>query len=65
MVSVTDIVRAGAIVVLAAVALAGCRESEQNRPLSYDKGHYQGKQDEALSEADVRQLQQRGNAQKF
>jgi hypothetical protein len=28
----------------------GCREDEQNRSLTYDKGSYQGQPDQALSD---------------
>ncbi|MGF1561888.1 MAG: hypothetical protein ACFB3T_06890, partial [Geminicoccaceae bacterium] len=40
------------LVVAAAVllSLAGCREEEQDRPLLYDKGNYQGQADEEHSE---------------
>lgn len=42
-----------------ALLLAGCNESEQNRPLSYDKGTYQGAPDEKLDNKTVRDLDQR------
>ena len=51
-----------AIVVL---GLGACREGEQNRPLAYEKGVYQGSADTALSEDQVRELRYRGNQQKY
>ena len=48
-----------------AVVAQGCREDEQNRLLIYDKGTYQGQQDEGLTEKQVDALRQRSAAQKF
>jgi len=48
-----------------AFALSACREDEQNRPLAYEKGVYQGAEDEQLTEEDRRVLQQRGSLQGF
>jgi hypothetical protein len=53
-----------AIVGIALVAQS-CREDEQNRPLTYDKGAYQGTTDEALSDEQVDTLRQRSARQKF
>jgi hypothetical protein len=53
-----------AIAGIALVAL-GCREEEQNRPLTYDKGTYQGQPDPALSDQQVEMLRQRAAGQKF
>jgi|Tabmets5t2r1_1033131.scaffolds.fasta_scaffold233329_1 hypothetical protein len=52
---------------IAAIGLVaqGCREDEQNRPLLYDKGTYQGQPDPALSEQQVDALRQRAAEQKF
>lgn len=50
---------------LAAAALAGCRESEQGRPLVYEKGSYRGKADTPLDTDTVRALQQRGRQQGY
>lgn len=52
---------------IAGIALVaqGCREDEQNRPLTYDKGTYQGQPDEALSDQQVEALRQRSAGQKF
>lgn len=33
----------------AAMALSGCREAEQNRPLGYDKGTYLGPADDPVT----------------
>jgi hypothetical protein len=48
-----------------AVIAQGCREDEQKRVLFYDKGTYQGQQDEGLTEKQVDALQQRSAGQKF
>jgi hypothetical protein len=52
---------------LAGIALVaqGCREDEQNRPLLYDKGTYQGQPDPALTDQQVEALRQRTAGQKF
>lgn len=57
----TILVAAGAIV----FALAGCRESEQNRPLTYTKGEYGGKPDQKLDQKKLDQLRLRGQQQSF
>lgn len=62
--------RRGAICALAvsAVVLAlvpGCREEERDRPLVLEKGVYQGKPDQPLSEAQLHELRQRGLRQSF
>ena len=53
---------------LAATALAvlagGCRENEQNRPLDFTPGVYQGQKPPALTEQQKRELEQRGNQQR-
>ena len=57
-----------AVVALSALALSvlsGCREDEQNRQLFVEKGVYQGDPDQELSEAERRELQQRGDRQRF
>lgn len=61
-------VRRGVTIVGAAVLVLGlgaCRESEQGRPLSLQKGVYQGQKDTPLNEAQLRELQHRGNQQKY
>lgn len=51
---------------LAALAvLAGCREDEQNRPLSYAKGTYQGAPDPGLPDTTLEALRQRAGNQGF
>ena len=52
---------------IAGIALLaqGCREDEQNRPLIYDKGTYQGQPDEALRDQQVEALRQRSAGQRF
>ncbi len=50
---------------IAALAISGCRESEQDRPLSFEPGVYQGKQDEKLNEQELDRLRQRGAMQQF
>ena len=53
--------------VIAGIALVtqGCREDEQNRPLTYDKGVYQGQSDQGLDEQQVEALRQRSTGQEF
>jgi outer membrane murein-binding lipoprotein Lpp len=51
--------------VLAMTAIAGCREEEQNRPLTYKKGVYQGKTDQQLSDAQRDELRSRARNQAF
>lgn len=55
--------RSGGFALLAVLALAaalgGCRADEQNRPLHFDKGKYEGKQDESLSADQLKALRER------
>ena len=51
--------------VLASLAVTGCREDEQNRVLLFEKGTYLGRPDQALSEQQADLLRQRGSGQKF
>jgi hypothetical protein len=46
-----------------ALSLSACRESELGRPLSHDKGTYQGKADTPLDEATLKALRQRTTGQ--
>ena len=48
-----------------ALALSACRENEQNRPLTFEKGVYEGKADQALSEQDRDELRGRTHIQQF
>lgn len=50
---------------LALAALAGCRDQEQGRPLSYEKGTYQGKPDTALPSETLDALRQRAQNQSY
>jgi hypothetical protein len=43
----------------------GCREDEQDRPLVYEKGSYQGQPDQSLTDEQVERLRQRSAGQKF
>ena len=45
-------------------ALSSCAEDEQNRLLSYEKGTYLGKADQALTEEQVRNLMGRADIQR-
>ena len=59
--------RIGVSLAILGIALVtqGCREDEQDRPLMYDKGAYQGQQDEALTDEAVDTLRERSTRQKF
>jgi len=50
---------------VALAALGGCRDSEQERPLSYSKGTYQGAPDAGLPDATLEALRQRAAGQSF
>lgn len=43
---------------------AGCRETEQNRPLDFQPHIYQGSKPPSLTEQQKRELQERGNLQR-
>ena len=45
-------------------ALSSCAEEEQNRLLSYEKGIYLGKADQALTQEQVRNLMGRADIQR-
>ncbi len=47
------------IALLACVLVAGCREEEQGRPLSFEPGVYHGQKDEPISEQNKRDLDDR------
>ncbi len=54
------------IAAVAAVGLvAGCREDELNRTLQREKGAYQGPADTELTDEQRRELQRRGERQRF
>ncbi|MBS8258907.1 MULTISPECIES: hypothetical protein [Stappiaceae] len=54
-----------AISLLGLTALTGCRESEENRVITLEKGVYHGQQDHALTEDQRRELRARGMKQQF
>ena len=54
-----------AALVCLAVAAQGCREDEQDRPLVYDKGTYQGQADQELGQDQVDALRQRATRQQM
>lgn len=60
-----SIFRLAVVGCLALIALAGCRESEQDRILMYKKGNYLGPQDAPLAERTVETLRARGAHQNF
>jgi hypothetical protein len=43
----------------------GCREEEQDRPLVYDKGTYQGQPDQQLAQDQIEALRQRATRQQM
>jgi hypothetical protein len=49
---------------LAGLAISGCRSEEQNRPLTFEKGTYEGQQDQKLTDEQLSELRQRANAQR-
>lgn len=53
------------VAAVALIALAGCREDEQNRALHIEKGTYAGKPDTELSEDKRRELDARAQGQRF
>ncbi len=48
-----------ALILSAVLALAGCREEEQGRPLAFEPGVYKGEKPPALTDDQVRALQER------
>jgi hypothetical protein len=59
--------RVVALLALASLAITvqACREEEQDRPLAYDKGTYQGQPDEKLDQQQVEALRQRAATQQI
>ena len=53
------------LMIMLAMGLSACRKEEQDRPLSYDKGNYQGKTDQSLSDIAVNNLIQRSRYQSY
>lgn len=58
-------IRGAALAGLVLVAVAGCRDSEQDRVLMYKKGTYLGAPDQSLSEDALREIRARGRKQSF
>jgi hypothetical protein len=54
-----------ATALLVMLAFDGCRKDEQDRPLLYHKGSYQGRTEPSLSDQQVEQLRARAENQKF
>ena len=54
----------GLVLLVLAVSLSGCRESEETRPLNFEPHHYQGEKLPSLTEQQKRDLQERGNLQR-
>ncbi|MCH9808312.1 MAG: hypothetical protein K0U74_11320 [Alphaproteobacteria bacterium] len=52
-----------ALIAALATGLAGCRESEQGRPLEHTPGVYTGKKDQKLSDEQREALRQRSRYQ--
>lgn len=63
---VTNMTRTSLIVLslLAAVVTGACRKEEQNRPVSFTPGVYQGAPMPTLTKEQVVELGKRGNLQK-
>jgi len=53
------------LMIMLAMGISACRKEEQGRPLSYDKGNYQGKTDQTLSDIVVNNLIQRSRYQSY
>ena len=53
-----------AAVLLVGVVVAGCRKDEANRPQSFTPGVYKGETSRALTAAELKALELRGQLQK-
>lgn len=53
------------VVLVTMAAVTGCREEEQNRPLTFKKGTYQGMPDTELTDAQRQELRSRARSQAF
>jgi hypothetical protein len=56
---------AAAVIVAGLVALAGCREEEQDRVLLFEQGTYLGEPDNALDDQQVSELRSRAQRQQY
>ena len=52
-------------IVSLAIGITACREDEQGRPMTKQKGVYEGPVDEKLAEDRLEDLRQRASGQKF
>jgi len=53
------------LILFLSLSLQACKKEEQGRPLSYNKGIYQGNVDNALSSSEVYQLKKRVSGQSW
>lgn len=49
---------------VAGLAVSGCRKEEQNRPLQFEKGTYLGEPDQQLTDEQITELRYRANTQR-
>jgi hypothetical protein len=49
---------------VAGLAISGCRKEEQNRTLEFDKGTYLGEPDQSLTDEQLTELRYRANGQR-
>jgi hypothetical protein len=49
---------------VAGLAISGCRKEEQNRTLEFEKGTYLGNPDQSLTDEQLTELRHRANAQR-
>jgi hypothetical protein len=49
---------------VAGLAISGCRKEEQNRTLEFEKGTYLGKPDQSLTDEQVNELRYRASSQR-
>jgi hypothetical protein len=49
---------------VAGLAISGCRKEEQNRTLEFEKGTYLGKSDQSLTDEQLTELRHRANGQR-
>ncbi len=53
---ISKIALMGVCIAVIGLTVSACRQEEQNRPLSYNKGEYSGKQVQKLNKNEVRAL---------